>query len=222
MKNLVATSWLLTLLSGCGTIDGHDYASNSAHVTHGVYRGVRTDWQRIAHPESDTGLAAPYYCLDMPFSLVADTLWLPLDATAGTQTTPATTHRDVSRDRRYGTDYIVGATYRTRKSLALQKVDNTLSLLAVDRVSDSQGVVGRGENFVGLVPAGTPLIVTRLDLEKSYGSAAFVQVWGRFADGQFSEAPVLLSGVSRTLLQDKMLAVVSTVDTNVLELVAKP
>jgi uncharacterized protein YceK len=57
-------------------------------VYSGVYRGVRTDWNWIAHGEPETRLGAPLYCIDMPFSFVFDTLYLPFDATGvspGTQ-----------------------------------------------------------------------------------------------------------------------------------------
>jgi uncharacterized protein YceK len=67
----------VTLCSGCGTIAGYDDQGLMGGVNHGVYRGVRTDWQWIAHPEPETQLGVPLYCIDMPFSFVVDTLLLP-------------------------------------------------------------------------------------------------------------------------------------------------
>ena len=222
---MLSLATLLCLVgAGCATFASHDPEGYSSMVDSGVYRGVREDWRAIVHPECMEGLGKPLFCLELPFSFVADTLWLPFDATAGTRRTrtQVVTDRDVSHDRRYATGYIVGATYRTRKSLTVRKDDNTLSLLPADRYSGSEGDARRGENFVGLVPAGTLLIVTKLGLEKGAGSTGFVLVWGRFADGSFSGAPVLLSTVSRTLPQPNMGALVSSLDTSVLELVAKP
>jgi uncharacterized protein YceK len=83
MKTLIATLASLTLLcSGCGTVVAHDDKGqgDTGGVTHGVYRGVRTDWQWIAHAEPETSLGAPLWCIDMPFSFVFDTLLLPFDA----------------------------------------------------------------------------------------------------------------------------------------------
>ena len=79
---------------GCGFTAGHDDRGTMGGVDHGVYRGVRTDWQWIAHPEPETATGAPLYCVDMPFSFVADTLWLPFDAVAATKK-PETKKPDV-------------------------------------------------------------------------------------------------------------------------------
>src|SRR5437868_5582819 len=91
MKTLIATVASLTVLCfGCGTIAGHDDQGTMGGVAHGIYRGVRTDWQWIAHSEPEVRLGAPLYCIDMPFSLVFDTLLLPFDATGVTTGTKAT------------------------------------------------------------------------------------------------------------------------------------
>lgn len=142
MKNLVVMLFLVTLgCLGCGTFASHDPQGYSSQVNSGAYRGVREDWRAIAHPECMEGLGAPLRCFDMPFSFVADTLWLPFDATAGTGKTEADTHKDASHDRRFATDYIVGATYQTRKPLAVRKGGNALSLFPADRVSDLKVLV---------------------------------------------------------------------------------
>ncbi|GEM_PF-5352859 len=70
---------LAAICSGCGTIASHDDQEVSGGVYHGVYRGVRADWQWIAHPEPETELGVPFYCFDVPFSFVADTFYLPFD-----------------------------------------------------------------------------------------------------------------------------------------------
>ncbi len=89
MRNLVVMLSLIALLcSGCGTVAGHDDQGTMGGVTHGVYRGVRTDWQWIAHPKPETEIGIPLYCLDVPFSFVGDTLLLPFDA-AGVTTPQA-------------------------------------------------------------------------------------------------------------------------------------
>jgi uncharacterized protein YceK len=83
MRNLIATLSLFNLLcSGCGTIAGHDDQGTMGGVNHGVYRGVRSDCQWIAHPEPETILALPLVYIDLPFSFAADTLCLPFDTIA--------------------------------------------------------------------------------------------------------------------------------------------
>ena len=69
MKTLIATLASLTLLcSGCGTIAGHDDQGTMGGVAPGVYRGVRTDWQWIAHSEPEVRLGAPLYCEKVGFT----------------------------------------------------------------------------------------------------------------------------------------------------------
>ncbi len=83
---------LVTLVcSGCATFRSHEPEGYDSMVQSGVYRGVREDWRAIVHPEDMEGLGKPVFCLDLPFSFVADTLWLPFDATLPTvQTWPIT------------------------------------------------------------------------------------------------------------------------------------
>jgi uncharacterized protein YceK len=89
MRNFIVMLSLVSLLcSSCGTVAGHDDQGTMGGVDHGVYRGVRTDWQWIAHGEPEERLGWPLYLIDTPFSFVADTLLLPFDAmgvTAGTR-----------------------------------------------------------------------------------------------------------------------------------------
>ena len=85
MRNLVVILSVTVMCSGCGTIAGHDDQGTMDGVGHGLYRGVRTDWQWVAHPEPETELGAPIYCIDMPFSFVADTLFLPVDSIVAMQ-----------------------------------------------------------------------------------------------------------------------------------------
>ena len=66
------------MCSGCGTIIGHD--DNEDSINNGVYRGVRNDYHWVADAVPETEMGTPIYCLDMPFSLVADTICLPYDA----------------------------------------------------------------------------------------------------------------------------------------------
>jgi uncharacterized protein YceK len=81
MRNLIVTlSSLALLCSGCGTMAGHDDTGLSDGVNHGVYRGVRSDWQWITHASGETTLGVPVYFVDTPFSFVADTVCLPFDA----------------------------------------------------------------------------------------------------------------------------------------------
>ena len=69
------------LCSGCGTIVAHtDQTGLSGSVNHGLYRGVRTDWDWLNNAHGETSLGVPLYFVDMPFSLVFDTVFLPLDA----------------------------------------------------------------------------------------------------------------------------------------------
>ena len=81
MKNLTAIAFIVAMMcSGCGTIISHndeDHLSDT--INHGVYRGVRTDYHWVADAVPETEMGAPLYCLDMPFSLVADTFCLPYD-----------------------------------------------------------------------------------------------------------------------------------------------
>lgn len=67
--------------SGCASFASHDSSGLSSHVNSGVYRGVREGWRVIAHSHGEETLGKPFCCLDMPFSFVADTLWLPFDTT---------------------------------------------------------------------------------------------------------------------------------------------
>jgi uncharacterized protein YceK len=81
MRNLIMVLSLLALLgSGCGTTAGHDDQGTMGGVTHGVYRGVRSDCRWIAHPEGEEILGLPAVFIDVPFSFVADTFCLPFDA----------------------------------------------------------------------------------------------------------------------------------------------
>jgi uncharacterized protein YceK len=83
MRNLVVMLSFLTLMcSGCAFTAGHDDQGTMGGVDLGVYRGVRTEWQWIAHSEPEESMGMPLYCIDMPFSFVADTLWFPFDAVA--------------------------------------------------------------------------------------------------------------------------------------------
>lgn len=90
MRNSVVTFLVVALIcSGCGTMASHPgpYEVNMG-VDHGIYRGVRTDWDWTFHPAPETALGAPIYFMDFPFSFVFDTLLLPFDATgvsAGTR-----------------------------------------------------------------------------------------------------------------------------------------
>ncbi|HEV2434518.1 MAG TPA: YceK/YidQ family lipoprotein [Verrucomicrobiae bacterium] len=71
---------------GCGTLTSHDDDQGlSDSVNHGIYRGVRTDWHWVADAVPETEMGDPLYCLDMPFSFVADTLCLPFDAITAMQ-----------------------------------------------------------------------------------------------------------------------------------------
>ena len=71
--------FLVTLAcSGCATFRSHDGYSGEYS---GVYRGVREDWRAIFDPVSEEGLGMPFFCIDLPSSFVADTLFLPIDAT---------------------------------------------------------------------------------------------------------------------------------------------
>jgi uncharacterized protein YceK len=81
MRNLIVMLSLLALLCcGCGTMAGHDDQGTMGGITHGVYRGVRSDCRWIAHPEPEETLGLPLVFIDVPFSLVADTFCLPFDA----------------------------------------------------------------------------------------------------------------------------------------------
>jgi uncharacterized protein YceK len=64
----------VALCSGCSTVGMHIFPQS----TNPVYGGIRNDCHCIAHPEGSVVL--PVVCtVDLPFSLVADTLWLPAD-----------------------------------------------------------------------------------------------------------------------------------------------
>jgi uncharacterized protein YceK len=77
---LVTLSLVALVCSGCASIASHDPQGVSSRVNSGVYRGVREDWRVIAHAQGEETLGKPLACLDMPFSVVADTLWLPCEA----------------------------------------------------------------------------------------------------------------------------------------------
>ena len=73
----------LTLCSGCGTIASH--TNQGPNDSHGVYRGVRldagvlSDANRYGTDPTLTGCSICYIAWDAPFSLVADTVLLPID-----------------------------------------------------------------------------------------------------------------------------------------------
>jgi uncharacterized protein YceK len=96
MNNLIVKFALLALLcSGCGTVASHsDYPEIEDAVGHGVYRGVRTDWHWVADAVPETEMGTPIYCLDMPFSLVTDTVFLPFDAAAALAPQPQPSKSD--------------------------------------------------------------------------------------------------------------------------------
>jgi uncharacterized protein YceK len=77
---LVMLSLVALVCSGCASIASHDAQGVSSGVNSGAYRGVREDWRVIAHAQGEETLGKPFCCLDVPFSLVLDTLWLPCDA----------------------------------------------------------------------------------------------------------------------------------------------
>ena len=89
MRNLIAIFMLSVIVlacSGCGTVAGHDDWGTMGGVNNGVYRGVRTDWQWAAHPEPEASMFCWLYTLDMPMSLVGDTLYMPIDVVTTVQT----------------------------------------------------------------------------------------------------------------------------------------
>jgi len=78
MRKLIITLPLVALLChGCGTMASHD--GSPMGINRGVYRGVRYDCDAIAHADGCAAGSAPFYAIDMPLSLAADTICLPFD-----------------------------------------------------------------------------------------------------------------------------------------------
>jgi len=141
--------------------------------------------------------------------------------------TGCVTHRDVSHNSRFATDYVVGATYRVQRTLVVRNHSNgyDLVLWPPDDGLPLQEVIKRnqtpGSDFVDFLPAGTLLVVSKLDLYNSLESR-IVWVWGRCVDGPFKDKRVLLSFVSKNAVSTNVMASVSYVDTNMLQIVNKP
>ena len=78
-KKLIAALLISTLLgSGCASVRTLDAAQAGAPV---IYSGTRLDWYSLqggCYPVERFGAEAPKYAgLDLPFSLLLDTLLLP-------------------------------------------------------------------------------------------------------------------------------------------------
>ena len=80
----------VSLLSGCASIHETFYSKNDNESTHGtygykskIYAGVKQDADIIySSCQAMACIFAPIGLIDMPFSFVADTLFLPYTATA--------------------------------------------------------------------------------------------------------------------------------------------
>ena len=105
MKIQVITIMLLVLVfcGGCSTLLAHNSAKTvkpgdpSYEYTRGVYRGARSDCLfMFANPKEPVNgnLRSLVFCfgfVDFPFSLVADTLFLPFDLASYSMNTPSNT-----------------------------------------------------------------------------------------------------------------------------------
>jgi hypothetical protein len=126
-------------------------------------------------------------------------------------------HQDVSENPKYAGNYVVGATYQTQQTLAIRRLE-VLVLCPGGRASDPPGTILKGPNFVGAVPRGTLLRVSRLDLEKHpHGNT--VWPYGECVDGQFANMPLNLFMVSEGVFRADISAKVPMVDTNFLQIV---
>lgn len=84
MRNLLLISAVLIFCSGCSTIVMHTESDPlKREQTRGIYSGVRLDSGLLG--EGKHAMKTPrtmvigYSCFDIPFSIVADTICLPVD-----------------------------------------------------------------------------------------------------------------------------------------------
>lgn len=63
---------LVLLLTGCGTIIDLDTFGPR------LMGGVRHDWRQIGDPDPADRVLVPFYCIDMPISIAADIVLLPI------------------------------------------------------------------------------------------------------------------------------------------------
>ncbi|HZQ45533.1 MAG TPA: YceK/YidQ family lipoprotein, partial [Verrucomicrobiae bacterium] len=67
---------ILSLCSGCGTMNTHSTVAES-HNPQGPYDGVRYDWHQLSTDHHVDSFC--FYTLDLPFSAIGDTIFLPID-----------------------------------------------------------------------------------------------------------------------------------------------
>jgi hypothetical protein len=127
---------------------------------------------------------------------------------------------DISYDKRFQTDYVVGGTYRVLQKLAVRDLD--MLALSVPR-GEPPSSLGEARKqiqfFVGYVPVGTLIRLEKLELESHFEMGKLVWAKGRFIDGPFAGKKVELGFASE---KSKTYPSVPQVNTNVLQLVEKP
>jgi hypothetical protein len=136
------------------------------------------------------------------------------------------TYRNVSHDKRYSTDYIVGGKYQLQQTLVIRKIDDHLDLCPPGKNSDLSKIADEQHqpysNFVGLLPSGTLLVISKIELEKRFLSGNYVWVLGRILEGPFNGKVVNLTFISKQVRQTNVWAYLPYLDTNMLRYASEP
>ena len=142
---------------------------------------------------------------------------------------------NVSNDPRYPTDYKVGAVYRLKEPVVVDKagltVFGTYSSLILSRLGESgkpdsvaeyeEWPDERKKFIAGIAPVGTLIRITEVQLEKNPEMGRMMWIRGRFVDVPWATKEAELAFISkRTKVgTDPLLGEIPMVDTDLLELV---
>jgi hypothetical protein len=145
---------------------------------------------------------------------------------------------DISRDPRYGTDYVVAAVYRVKKPLFADRGAGTifgtyddplLELVGTQRgglpanIQEYEQAPRHWRNIAGIVSPGDKLKVTKIKLERNPEMGRMIWVEAQILNGALAGTKhAELFFISSSRRSEQFVVDVPMVDSNILERVAGP